>query len=101
MTEYKHTIGCRVSYTGIGLHSGEISTITFKPASAEEGIVFIRVDLPNRPEIPADIDHVVDISRGTTIGVNGATVGTIEHVLSAIKGLNLDNIRIEIDGPEA
>ncbi len=101
MSEYKHTIGGQVSYTGIGLHSGEISTITFKPASAEEGIVFIRVDLPNRPEIPADIDHVVDISRGTTIGVNGVTVGTIEHVLSAIKGLNLDNIRMEIDGPEA
>lgn len=101
MIEYKHTIGAEVSYTGIGLHSGEISTITFKPASSEEGIVFIRRDLPNKPEIPADIDHVVDISRGTTIGMNGATVGTIEHVLSAIKGLNIDNIRIEIDGPEA
>lgn len=101
MIEYKHTIGAEVSYTGIGLHSGEISTITFKPASSEEGIVFIRRDLLNKPEIPADIDHVVDISRGTTIGMNGATVGTIEHVLSAIKGLNIDNIRIEIDGPEA
>ncbi|MCD8478874.1 MAG: UDP-3-O-acyl-N-acetylglucosamine deacetylase [Candidatus Cloacimonetes bacterium] len=100
MIEYKHTIGAEVSYTGIGLHSGEISTITFKPASSEEGIVFIRRDLLNKPEIPADIDHVVDISRGTTIGMNGATVGTIEHVLSAIKGLNIDNIRIEIDGPK-
>lgn len=99
--EYKHTIGGEASYTGIGLHSGEISTIRFKPAGPEEGIVFIRVDLPNRPEIPADIDHVVDISRGTTIGVGGATVGTIEHVLSAVKGLRIDNIRIEIDGPEA
>ena len=101
MTEYKHTIQREVSYTGIGLHSGEISTIRFKPAGKDDGIVFIRVDLPQRPEIPADIDHVVDISRGTTIGINGAVVGTIEHVLSAIKGLNLDNIRIEIDGPEA
>lgn len=101
MTECKQTIGSSVSYTGIGLHSGEISTITFKPAGSEEGIVFIRVDLPHKPEIPADIDHVVDISRGTTIGINGATVGTIEHVLSAIKGLNIDNIRIEINGPEA
>lgn len=101
MTEYKHTIQREVSYTGIGLHSGEISTIRFKPAGKDEGIVFIRVDLPDRPEIPADIDHVVDISRGTTIGINGAVVGTIEHVLSAIKGLNIDNIRIEIDGPEA
>ncbi|MDZ4122093.1 MAG: UDP-3-O-acyl-N-acetylglucosamine deacetylase, partial [Candidatus Cloacimonadaceae bacterium] len=97
MTEYKHTIGGEVSYTGIGLHSGEISTIRFKPAAKDEGIVFIRVDLPDKPEIPADIDHVVDISRGTTIGIKNATVGTIEHVLSAIKGLNIDNIRIEID----
>ena len=101
MSEYKHTIGSEVSYTGIGLHSGEISTIRFKPAACDDGIVFIRVDLPDHPEIPADIDHVVDISRGTTIGVGNATVGTIEHVLSAIKGLNLDNVRIEIDGPEA
>lgn len=99
--EYKHTIGGEASYTGIGLHSGEISTIGFKAAGPEEGIVFIRTDLPNRPEIPADIDHVVDISRGTTIGIGTATVGTIEHVLSAIKGLRIDNIRIEIDGPEA
>lgn len=101
MSDNKHTIGGEVSYTGIGLHSGEISTIKFKPAGKDEGIIFIRVDLPNSPEIPADIDHVVDISRGTTIGIKDATVGTIEHVLSAIKGLNLDNIRIEIDGPEA
>jgi UDP-3-O-[3-hydroxymyristoyl] N-acetylglucosamine deacetylase/3-hydroxyacyl-[acyl-carrier-protein] dehydratase len=101
MTENKHTISSEVSYTGIGLHSGEITTVRFKPAGKEEGIVFIRTDLPNKPEIPADIDHVVDISRGTTIGIKNATVGTIEHVLSAIKGLNIDNIRIEIDGPEA
>lgn len=101
MTEYKHTIQREVSYTGIGLHSGEISSIRFKPAGKDDGIIFIRIDLPDRPEIPADIDHVVDISRGTTIGINGASVGTIEHVLSAIKGLNIDNIRIEIDGPEA
>jgi UDP-3-O-[3-hydroxymyristoyl] N-acetylglucosamine deacetylase/3-hydroxyacyl-[acyl-carrier-protein] dehydratase len=101
MTEYKHSIASEISYTGIGLHTGEITTIRFKPAGKDEGIVFIRVDLPDKPEIPADIDHVVDISRGTTIGIKNATVGTIEHVLSAIKGLNIDNIRIEIDGPEA
>jgi UDP-3-O-[3-hydroxymyristoyl] N-acetylglucosamine deacetylase/3-hydroxyacyl-[acyl-carrier-protein] dehydratase len=101
MTENKHTIGGEVSYTGIGLHSGEITTVRFKPAGKDEGIVFIRTDLPGKPEIPADIDHVVDISRGTTIGIKNATVGTIEHVLSAIKGLNIDNVRIEIDGPEA
>ena len=101
MKEYKNTIAREVSYTGIGLHTGEVSTIRFKPAGKDEGIVFVRVDLPGKPEIPAIIEHVVDISRGTTIGLNGATVGTIEHVLSAVKGMNLDNVRIEIDGPEA
>ncbi len=101
MNDNKRTIGSEVSYTGIGLHSGEITTIRFKPGGKDEGIVFIRTDLPDKPEIKADIDHVVDISRGTTIGIKNATVGTIEHVLSAIKGLNIDNIRIEIDGPEA
>ena len=99
--EYKQTIGGESTYTGIGLHSGEISTIRFKPAKADEGIVFIRTDLPGKPKIPADIDHVVDISRGTTIGINGATVATIEHVLSAITGMRIDNICIEINGPES
>lgn len=101
MKEYKRTIKREVSYTGVGLHSGKVSTITFKPAGADDGILFVRVDMDGQPEIPADIDHVVDISRGTTIGIKDATVGTIEHVLAAIKGLNLDNVRIEIDGPEA
>ncbi|MBN2829267.1 MAG: bifunctional UDP-3-O-[3-hydroxymyristoyl] N-acetylglucosamine deacetylase/3-hydroxyacyl-ACP dehydratase [Candidatus Cloacimonetes bacterium] len=101
MQEYKQTIGGTISYTGIGLHTGEITTITFKPAGKDDGIVFVRVDLPNMPIIPADIEHVVDISRGTTIGIDGATVSTIEHVLAAIKGLDIDNIKIEINGPEA
>ena len=100
MKEFKKTIKGTISYNGIGLHSGHISTLTFKPAGKNDGIVFIRTDMEGNPEIPADIDHVVDISRGTTIGVGKATVATIEHVLAAIKGLNIDNIRIEVDGPE-
>ena len=100
MRELKRTIKDTISYTGIGLHTGATSTITFKPAKKNEGIVFIRTDLDGAPEIPADIDHVIDISRGTTIGIKNAKVATIEHVLAAIKGLNLDNIRIEVDGPE-
>ena len=100
MKEFKKTIKGTISYNGIGLHSGHVSTLTFKPAKKNEGIVFIRTDMEGNPEIPADIDHVVDISRGTTIGVGKATVATIEHVLAAIKGLNIDNIRIEVDGPE-
>jgi UDP-3-O-[3-hydroxymyristoyl] N-acetylglucosamine deacetylase / 3-hydroxyacyl-[acyl-carrier-protein] dehydratase len=101
MKELKRTIAGEISYTGIGLHTGQTSTITFKPARKNEGIVFIRTDLEGNPEIPADIDHVIDISRGTTIGIKNASVATIEHVLAAIKGLNVDNVRIEIDGPEA
>lgn len=101
MKEFKKTIQREVSYRGIGLHSGEVSTITFKPAKENEGIVFVRTDLEGNPEIPADIEHVIDISRGTTIGINQATVATIEHVLAAIKGLTIDNIRIEVTGPEA
>jgi UDP-3-O-[3-hydroxymyristoyl] N-acetylglucosamine deacetylase/3-hydroxyacyl-[acyl-carrier-protein] dehydratase len=100
MKEFKQTIKGEISYRGIGLHSGEISTLTFKPANADDGIIFVRTDLENNPEIPADIDHVIDISRGTTIGINGASVATIEHVLAAVKGLNIDNIRIEVSGPE-
>ncbi len=100
MIEFKRTIKRTVSYKGVGLHSGEISEITCKPAKKNEGIVFIKTDLPGKPEIPADIDHVIDISRGTTIGIKDAVVGTIEHLLAAIKGLNIDNIRIEVNGPE-
>ena len=100
MTDNKYTIQKPVSFTGIGLHSGEAATVYFKPASEDEGIVFIRTDFPEAQEIPAVIENVVDISRGTTIGLNGSTVGTIEHVLAAIVGLGIDNIRIEIDGGE-
>ena len=100
MAEMKQTINGVISYTGVGLHTGEISTVTFKPAKKNEGIVFIRTDLKGNPEIPADIDHVIDISRGTTIGIKKASVATIEHLLAAVKGLNIDNIRIEINGPE-
>ncbi|MFC1898121.1 bifunctional UDP-3-O-[3-hydroxymyristoyl] N-acetylglucosamine deacetylase/3-hydroxyacyl-ACP dehydratase [Candidatus Cloacimonadota bacterium] len=100
MKEFKRTIKTKVSYRGVGLHSGEVSSITFKPAKKNDGVIFIRTDLENNPEIPADIDHVIDISRGTTIGIKDATVATIEHVLAAIKGLSIDNIRIEVTGPE-
>lgn len=100
MSERKRTIMHETSFRGVGLHSGQTSTITFKPAGKDEGIVFVRTDMEGKPEIPADIDHVIDISRGTTIGIKDASVATIEHVLAAIKGLNIDNIRIEVNGPE-
>jgi UDP-3-O-[3-hydroxymyristoyl] N-acetylglucosamine deacetylase/3-hydroxyacyl-[acyl-carrier-protein] dehydratase len=101
MKEFKQTIAGQISYTGVGLHLGEITTITFKPAEPNEGITFVRVDLPDQPVIPADIDHVLDISRGTTLGIKGkGSIATVEHVLSAVKGLKIDNIRCEVNGPE-
>jgi UDP-3-O-[3-hydroxymyristoyl] N-acetylglucosamine deacetylase/3-hydroxyacyl-[acyl-carrier-protein] dehydratase len=74
--------------------------MTFRPTPPDSGVTFYRMDLPQGPAIQADIDHVVDVSRGTTIGLNGAKVHTVEHVLAAIYGLDIDNIAIELDGPE-
>ena len=72
----------------------------FKPAPPNTGIVFSRVDLPNKPTIKADIDHVVDVRRGTTLGANGARVLTVEHVLAAVAGLEIDNIFVDLDANE-
>jgi UDP-3-O-[3-hydroxymyristoyl] N-acetylglucosamine deacetylase/3-hydroxyacyl-[acyl-carrier-protein] dehydratase len=94
------TIANRASFSGIGLHTGNLTTITFNPAPANSGITFYRVDLPNRPAIKADIDNVVDVTYGTTIGINGAKVHTVEHVLAAIAGLGIDNLDIEVEANE-
>lgn len=96
----QRTIKGAVSYSGIGLHTGNETTITFKPAPEDTGIRFIRTDLAGSPAILADIDHVVDISRGTSIGQNGFKIHTVEHVLAAIAGLGIDNLYAELDGNE-
>jgi UDP-3-O-[3-hydroxymyristoyl] N-acetylglucosamine deacetylase/3-hydroxyacyl-[acyl-carrier-protein] dehydratase len=100
MTEKQHTIKETVSLTGIGIHTGENTTITFKPALENYGLKFIRTDLDNSPEIPALVENVIDLSRGTTIGIDNARVLTVEHVLAALVGLQIDNCRIELDGNE-
>ncbi|OGU29863.1 MAG: UDP-3-O-[3-hydroxymyristoyl] N-acetylglucosamine deacetylase [Ignavibacteria bacterium GWA2_35_9] len=100
MLELQRTISKPVSISGIGLHTGTECTMTFKPAPENYGIRFIRVDLNGKPEIPANADNVVDISRGTTLGIGEAKVHTVEHVLAAIVGLQIDNIIIELDGIE-
>jgi UDP-3-O-[3-hydroxymyristoyl] N-acetylglucosamine deacetylase / 3-hydroxyacyl-[acyl-carrier-protein] dehydratase len=100
MLEKQRTIQKSVSLSGIGLHTGNRSVMTFKPAPEDYGIRFKRIDLENSPEIPADIDHVVDISRGTTIAMGNAKVHTVEHVLAAIMGCEIDNIIVELDSNE-
>jgi len=100
MLELQRTIAKDVSISGIGLHTGTSCTMTFKPAPDNYGIKFIRTDIGGRPEIPANVDYVVDISRGTTIGLGEAKVYTVEHVLSAVYGLQIDNVIIELNGIE-
>ena len=97
----QRTIGKPVSCTGVGLHTGVESTITFKPAPVNFGIRFSRTDINGSSAIKADIDHVVDISRGTTIGQNGVRIHTVEHALAAVSGLRIDNVLIELTGKEA
>ncbi len=94
------TIAEEISFSGVGLHTGSLTTITFKPAEPNTGIVFVRVDLPDKPAIPANIDHVIDVSRGTTIGIDDAKVHTVEHALAAMAGLGIDNLRVEMNAEE-
>ncbi len=100
MVEKQRTIKRSISMTGIGLHTGNTCTMTFKPAPPDHGIRFVRVDLPGAPSVIADIDHVVDISRGTTLQNGEAKVYTVEHVLAAFAGLQLDNMMVELDNNE-
>ncbi len=86
--------------TGAGLHTGNSCTMTFKPAPPGTGIRFVRTDLPDRPWVQADIDHVVDVSRGTTLQAGEAIVHTVEHVLAAFAGLQIDNLIVELDNNE-
>jgi UDP-3-O-[3-hydroxymyristoyl] N-acetylglucosamine deacetylase/3-hydroxyacyl-[acyl-carrier-protein] dehydratase len=100
MLVQQRTIKQPVSLSGVGLHTGSVSTMTFKAAPDNYGVRFRRIDLPGAPEVPADVDHVVDLSRGTTIELNGARVHTVEHVMAALVGLQVDNILIELDANE-
>lgn len=96
----QHTINEAVSVSGRGLHTGKMVTMTFHPAPVNHGYVFRRSDLLGTPLVRADVDNVIDTSRGTTIAENGAKVHTIEHTLAALAGLQIDNVLIELDGPE-
>ena len=100
MKTKQHTIKESVTVSGVGLHTGVTANMTFTPAPPNHGIKFQRIDLPDEPVVDADVDYVVDLSRGTTIEHNGARVNTVEHTLAALVGLEIDNVLIKIDGPE-
>jgi UDP-3-O-[3-hydroxymyristoyl] N-acetylglucosamine deacetylase / 3-hydroxyacyl-[acyl-carrier-protein] dehydratase len=101
MSEKQRTLAREISLSGKGLHTGINVTVTFKPAPANHGYKFCRVDLPGKPVIDALAEHVTETSRGTTLVQNNASVQTIEHVLAALHGLRVDNALIELNGPEA
>src|SRR5688500_18545276 len=96
----QRTIARPVTTSGIGLHTGNQCHMTFVPAEAGTGIRFVRVDLEGQPEIHVDPDHVIGVERGTSIGVDGCKVHTIEHVLAALAVAGIDNLRIELDASE-
>lgn len=100
MSVKQRTLKAAVSISGVGLHTGKQVNLTFIPAAENHGYKFQRVDLPGNPIIDADVDNVVDTSRGTTLEQNGAKVHTTEHVLAALVGLEIDNVLIQLDGPE-
>jgi UDP-3-O-[3-hydroxymyristoyl] N-acetylglucosamine deacetylase/3-hydroxyacyl-[acyl-carrier-protein] dehydratase len=105
MRKNQATIKKEVSLTGRGLHTGNETKISFKPAPENYGRKFVRVDIDNSPEIEAVVDNVVqnreiDSLRGTTIQMDGVEVHTVEHVLAALVGLEIDNVRIELNANE-
>ncbi|MCH7574551.1 MAG: bifunctional UDP-3-O-[3-hydroxymyristoyl] N-acetylglucosamine deacetylase/3-hydroxyacyl-ACP dehydratase [Candidatus Marinimicrobia bacterium] len=100
MAGFQQTIAEIASISGTGLHTGVDCVATFRPAETDQGIRFTRADLPDSPEIPADIEHVADISRGTTLEVDGVRVHTVEHILAAAAGLGIDNLIVELSEKE-
>jgi UDP-3-O-[3-hydroxymyristoyl] N-acetylglucosamine deacetylase/3-hydroxyacyl-[acyl-carrier-protein] dehydratase len=98
--EYQHTLKGEVTISGVGLHTGVNATLVLKPAGTDFGIKFKRVDLPEQTVIKADVDYVVDTSRGTTLEYKGASIHTVEHLMAALVGCGVDNVLVEINGPE-
>lgn len=94
------TLKKEVSFSGIGIHTGVQVLMRFIPAKESTGIVFKRTDLENQPLIPATVEYVLDTSRSTTIGIGNVKVHTVEHVLSALRAYEIDNLCIEVSNIE-
>ncbi len=96
----QRSIGNSIGTSGIGVHSGKLCQITFHPAPIGTGIVFRRIDLAAKPEIPVDAVHVRDTQMCTAMQVDGIRVATIEHLMSALAGLGIDNLYVDLDSAE-
>jgi len=96
----QRTILHEASIKGTSLHTGEEVHLTVKPAAENHGIVFRRIDLYGKPEVRANVEHVTELVRSTTLSSGNAKVHTVEHVLSALSGLGIDNVLVELDASE-
>ena len=96
----QRTLKNSIQAVGVGLHTGRRIYLTLRPAAANTGIVFHRVDLERPPDIPASTKYVVDTRMSTTLGRGDVRVSTVEHLLSAAAGLGIDNLHIDVDAPE-
>jgi UDP-3-O-[3-hydroxymyristoyl] N-acetylglucosamine deacetylase len=96
----QRTLKNAIHATGVGLHTGRKVTLTLRPAAPDTGVVFRRVDLPGLPEIPADARLVSDTRLCSAIEAAGARVMTVEHLMAALFGLGIDNVYVELNGPE-
>ena len=100
MSTKQTTIKKSISLQGVGIHTGNKVTLTFNPAVENTGYMFKRIDLPGKPEIEALSKYVIDTQRGTTLEKDGVKLKTVEHVLAALVGLEIDNVLIHIDSEE-
>jgi UDP-3-O-acyl N-acetylglucosamine deacetylase len=96
----RRTIHRSASLAGVGLHTGCPATMTFRPAEPGEGIVFRRIDRPDASPIRAHVSAVCAVDHRTVLGGGGITIDTVEHVLAAVWGWEIDDLRIDVDGPE-
>ncbi len=96
----QRTVAHSIKATGVGLHNGTPVSVELMPAPMNSGIVFVRTDLPGCPRIPATVDRVTSTQMCTTIGNGDAKVSTVEHMLSALSGMGVDNVEVHVSGPE-
>jgi UDP-3-O-[3-hydroxymyristoyl] N-acetylglucosamine deacetylase len=96
----QRTIRKKVTVDGIGLHTGEPASLTFRPAPPNTGIHIVRTDLPGSPSIPVRAEHVRATQMATTVGSSQFSVSTVEHCLSSLAAFRIDNLFIELSGPE-